>query len=59
MKIKQLARSNTVKFNTLIPALFVFLKAFEIEVPADVVTGILAIGNFLLRLVTKEPISSK
>lgn len=59
MKIKQLAKSNTVRFNTIIPALFVFLKAFGVEVSADVVTGILAIGNFGLRMITKEPISAK
>lgn len=59
MKIKQLAKSKTMAFNTIIPALFVFLKVFGIDVPADVVTGILAIGNFALRLITKEAIADK
>ena len=52
-------KSKTLNFNVLVPALAGVLVAFDITVPPEVIVGILAIGNFILRLVTKVPISEK
>ena len=59
MKVAQIAKSKTAHFNTWIPAIAVLLNTVGIAIPAEVVAGVLAIGNFLLRLITKEPVSAK
>ena len=59
MTIKQLAKSKTIDFNVLVSALAGLAAALGFPVPAEVVAGILAVGNFILRLITKEPISAK
>lgn len=52
-------KSKTLNFNALVPALFGVLAAFEINVPPEVVVGVLAIGNFILRFFTEVPLSEK
>ena len=52
-------KSKTIDFNVLVTAIYGFLKALGFDIPEDVMVGILAIGNFILRLITKEPISAK
>lgn len=59
MKASQLAKSKTLDFNVLVAAVFSGLKAFGVEVPAEVVVAVTTIGNFILRLKTKAPISEK
>ena len=59
MKLSQLLKSKTVNFNTWVPAIAMLLNTVGIAIPAEVVAGVLAIGNFLLRLITKEPVSAK
>jgi len=55
----KLFKSKTIDFNILVPAIYAFLIAMGVDIPEDVMIGILAIGNFILRLVTKTPISEK
>lgn len=57
--MKKLFKSKTINFNLLIPAIVGLLAAFGIAVPVEVATGILAIGNFILRLMTNEAITDK
>ena len=52
-------KSKTINFNILIPSVIGALSAFGITVPTEVATGILAIGNFALRLITNEAIIDK
>lgn len=52
-------KSKTLNFNVLVPALTGVLAAFGVVVPPEVVVGILAVGNFLLRFITKVPLSEK
>ena len=55
----KLFKSKTIDFNILIPAIYVFLTTMGVDIPEDVMVGVLAIGNFILRLVTKKPIAEK
>ena len=55
----KIRKSKTLGFNTIVPALAGFLMAVGVEIPAEVVAGVLAIGNYVLRFFTKEPISAK
>ena len=57
--MKKLFKSKTINFNLLIPAIVGLLSAFGVVVPVEVATGILAIGNFILRLMTTEAIVDK
>ena len=59
MKAKQLCKSKTLEFNVLIPAIYAFLIAIGIDIPEDVMVGVLAIGNFILRFITKKPLAEK
>ena len=59
MKAKQLFKSQTLDFNILVPAIYAFLIAIGIDIPEDVMIGVLAIGNFILRFVTKKPLAEK
>jgi hypothetical protein len=52
-------KSKTLNFNVLVPALVGILMAFGVEIPVEVVTGVLAIGNFILRFFTEVPLSEK
>ena len=55
----KLWKSKTLDFNVLVPAIYGFLIAIGMDIPEDVMIGVLAIGNFILRLITKEPVSAK
>ena len=57
--IKKLFRSWTINFNLLVPAVAAVAVALGHPIPEEVVTAALVVGNFLLRLKTKEPISAK
>jgi len=52
-------KSKTINFNVWIPILGTIVAAMGIEVPAEVWAGLLAIGNFILRFITKVPIDEK
>ena len=55
----KLLKSKTLNFNLIVPALAAILAAFGIIVPPEVIVGVLAIGNFILRFITKVPLSEK
>ena len=55
----KLFKSKTIDFNILVPALWAFLTAMGVDIPEDVMIGILAIGNFILRFFTTKPLSEK
>lgn len=64
--IGQQAKSKTIKFNAILAVVFVALKTFGVEIPddigaslGDIFSGCLVVGNYILRLVTKEPLSAK
>ena len=57
--LKKLLKSKTLDFNAAVPALAGVLFAFGIEIPAEVVAGVLVVGNWILRFFTKGPISDK
>ena len=53
-------KSKTVDFNIIVPALYAILKSgWGVNIPEDVIIGIIAIGNFILRFFTKKPLSEK
>ena len=52
-------KSKTIDFNILAPAIMGFIAAIGYPLPEPVMVGIMAVGNFILRLITKEPISAK
>ena len=56
---KKLWKSKTLDFNVIVPALAGFCIAMGIDIPANVVAGVLAIGNFVLRFFTKTPLAEK
>lgn len=55
----KLFKSKTIDFNILVPAVWVFLTSIGMDIPEPVMVGVLAIGNFILRLITTKPISEK
>jgi len=57
--MKKLFKSKTIDFNVLVPAIYAFLKTMGMDIPEDMMVGILAIGNFILRLVTTKPVAEK
>jgi len=57
--IKQMLKSKTILFNAIVGSVVTFLKIGGIESNPEVVTGILTVGNFILRLITKEAIKDK
>ena len=59
MTAGQMAKSKTLDFNVLAPAVYGFLKAIGIDIPPEVLAGVLAIGNFILRFFTKKPVAEK
>jgi len=59
MSLANIVKSKTINFNVLVPAVVGIASAFGFTVPAEVVAGILAVGNFVLRFFTKEPLSAK
>ncbi len=59
VKPMQVIKSKTLGFNTIVPAVAGLLFAFGIELPENVVVGIIAIGNYVLRFFTKAPVTEK
>ena len=59
MKFLQMLKSKTINFNALATSVVAILTALGVVIPVEVVTGVFAIGNFILRLLTKEPVSAK
>lgn len=57
--MNKLFKSKTINFNLLVPAIVGLLSAFGVAVPVEVATGILALGNFILRLITNGAIAEK
>ena len=57
--IGQLFKSKTVGFNVLAGAIITILTSFGVSVPVEVVTAVLTLGNFILRLVTNKSIKDK
>jgi len=57
--LSKLFKSKTIDFNVIVPAIYGMLSAFGVVIPEDVIIGILAIGNFVLRLITSKPITDK
>jgi len=55
----KLFKSKTIDFNILIPAIYAFLKTMGMDIPEEVMVGVLAIGNFILRFFTKKPLAEK
>ena len=56
MQVKKLHQSNTIRINTIAPLLSYGLAAAGLEIPAEVQISILAVLNWVLRLITKHPI---
>ncbi len=52
-------KSKTINFNILATALVSILTGVGVDVPIEAVTGVFALGNFVLRFFTKEPLSTK
>lgn len=59
MKARQIAKSNTLQFNVFMPLVLVLLPYLGVEITAELTTAVLALGNILLRFVTKKPLSEK
>jgi len=59
MDAKQLVKSKTLDFNVLVPAIAGLAMALGFPIPSAVIAGVLAIGNFVLRFLTKQPLSEK
>jgi len=59
MTLVQIFKSKTVDFNIIVTAIFALLNHLGIVIPAEVMTGVLGIGNFVMRLITKKPIAEK
>ena len=59
MKFLQMLKSKTINFNALATSVVAILTALGVVIPVEVVTGFFAIGNFILLLLTKEPVSAK
>ena len=57
--VKQLMKSKSVNFNVFMPMIMVALPMLGVPVTPGLTAGILALGNILLRFVTKESIADK
>jgi hypothetical protein len=55
----KLHKSKTLDFNVIVPAIYGFVRALGYDVPEEVMVGVLAIGNFVLRFFTNKPVSEK
>lgn len=56
MEKKSAWKSKTLVFNVVIPAIYTICIQLGLQIPEEVLSGVLAIGNFILRFLTKEPI---
>jgi len=59
MNFKQMRKSKTLCFNTLVPAIAGAAIAFGIDIPTEVIAGTLAVGNFILRFFTNKSVKDK
>lgn len=59
MTFKQMLKSKTLGFNGIVATVFTITEALGYHIPTEVTTGVFAVGNFILRLITKKPISEK
>lgn len=59
MKINKLAKSKTLNFNVLVPAVVVVLSSFGIVIQPEVVTAVIVLGNIVLRFFTDGSLSDK
>lgn len=57
--LKQQVHSKTVVFNVVTFIVAIITRYTDLEIPADVSLGIVAIGNYILRLITKGPVNAK
>jgi len=57
--IKGIVTSKTINFNVWTPIVTAALAALGITIPLEVVVGIMALGNFVLRFFTKKPLAEK
>ena len=57
--VKQIAKSKTVNFNVIMPIILVILPMLGIPVTPELTAAILALGNIVLRFITKQPIADK
>ena len=57
--ISKLFKSKTIDFNIVVPAIYSLLSSIGIMIPENVIVGILAVGNFILRLITSTSIAEK
>jgi len=55
----KLIKSKTIDFNIIVAAIVGVSESIGFAIPVEVVTGFFAIGNFVLRLLTKKPIAEK
>lgn len=59
-KLKGSAKSKSNQFNLVVaPAIITILKTYGVEVPVELVIGGYALGNYLLRWITKKPLEAK
>lgn len=54
-----IAKSKTIDFNVIVAAIWAAVKSLGLDVPEEVFTGVLAVGNFILRFFTKKPLAEK
>ena len=52
-------KSKTIDFNVVVAALWAMVQSLGMDIPEEVMVGVLAVGNFILRFFTKEPVSEK
>ena len=58
MEGKKWYTSKTIWFNALLGGIVAFTEATGHPIPKDVLASIVTIGNVLLRLITKGPVTS-
>lgn len=59
MEVKQIAKSKTIQFNTIVTALIYLLPLFGVPVTPEITAAAYAVGNVILRFITKEAVSDK
>ena len=52
-------KRKTIDFNVVVAALWAMVQSLGIDIPEEVMVGVLSVGNFILRFFTKEPVSEK
>lgn len=57
--MKKAWQSKTMLFNAIVAGIIAFCKAAGIEIPPGIAESVLALGNMVLRMITKEPVTLK